>query len=320
MKTSFLNRQKLPLVIEAEEDAEQDFSLESLVSVCFDERDFLQRKLFEHGALLFRDFAVDAPADFQRVVHAFSGKDLLDYVGGASPRVELGNGVYTSTEYPAQYALALHNELSYSHRFPSHLYFCCLQPSKTGGETPIADSRAILKNIDAETISQFKAKQIRYDRNLSGDAGSGYSWQDAFETSDKRAIEKYCCEAEINFSWKVDGGLRLSQTRPATANHPQTGEEVWFNQADGFHPSALDAETYQSLISVMSEEDFRLNVFFGDGESIDVSMLENIRQAIKNEMIIFPWQKGDVLILDNLLTAHGRMPYAGERKIVLAMT
>ncbi|NJM52790.1 MAG: TauD/TfdA family dioxygenase [Blastocatellia bacterium] len=31
-------------------------------------------------------------------------------------------------------------------------------------------------------------------------------------------------------------------------------------------------------------------------------------------------EKGDILILDNILTAHGRMPFSGQRKIMLAMT
>jgi alpha-ketoglutarate-dependent taurine dioxygenase len=70
----------------------------------------------------------------------------------------------------------------------------------------------------------------------------------------------------------------------------------------------------------MSEEEFRLNAFYGDGELINVATLNHVRETMKNEMIVFPWQSGDILVLDNLLTAHGRMPFAGERKIVLAMT
>jgi len=237
-----------------------------------------------------------------------------------SPRIELGGGVYTSTEYPSQYMLSLHNELSYSHNYPSRVYFCCLVAPETGGETPIGDSRAILKAIDPKIVRLFKAKQIRYDRNLSGDSGSGYAWQDAFETVDKLTVENYCLKAGIDFRWKRDGGLRLNQIRPATAIHAQTGEEVWFNQADGFHRSALDRETYNSLISEMSEEDFRLNALFGDGEPVEIAMLEHIREVQKKEMVIFPWRAGDVLILDNLLTSHGRMPFTDARKIILAMT
>ena len=268
MKTSFLNEQKMPLVIEPESDAKNETQLENLASFCRKERQFLREKLLETGALLFRGFAVETPAEFEKIVRAFSGKNLLDYVGGVSPRVELGGGVYTSTEYPSRATLSLHNELSYSHKYPSEVYFCCINPSETGGETPIADSRKILKAIAPEIVQTFKAKQIRYDRNLFGDKGSGYSWQDAFETDERAAVENYCREASIDFQWKADGGLRLSQVRPATTFHPETNEEVWFNQADGFHPSALDAETYAQLISIMNEADFRLNVFFGDGEAM----------------------------------------------------
>ncbi|CAN5442493.1 hypothetical protein BH18ACI1_BH18ACI1_22350 [soil metagenome] len=245
---------------------------------------------------------------------------MLDYGGGASPRVELGGGVYTSTEYPAHLRLALHNELSYSSKYPAHLYFCCLIASEKGGETPLADSRNLLKKIDADVTSQFKNKKIRYERNLDSDPSSGFSWQNAFETDDKQMVENYCRKSEIDFKWKDNSGLWLSEILPATATHPKTGEEVWFNQAEGFHPCSLDKETYQSLISMMREDGFRLNVRFGDGTKIDVSTIKHISKVIQNEMVLFPWQVGDILVLDNMLTAHGRMPFSGERKIILAMT
>lgn len=320
MKTSFLDQKKLPMLVEPPETSRQNADLATLISTSRKDGEFFRSKLLEHGALLFRGYSIDSTEEFEQFVVAFSGKKLLDYVGGASPRVELGSGVYTSTEYPAQVMLALHNELSYSHNYPKNLYFCCLIPAQNGGETPIADSRAILEKLDSKVVGEFKKRKIRYDRNLSADAGSGYSWQDAFETADKAKVESYCREADINFRWKDDGGLFLSQVLPATATHPETGEEVWFNQADGFHPSSLDAATYQTLIANRSEEEFRLNSRFGDGAPLDVSMLEHIREVVRNEMIVFQWQKGDVLVLDNLLTAHGRMPFSGARKIILAMT
>ncbi len=64
----------------------------------------------------------------------------------------------------------------------------------------------------------------------------------------------------------------------------------------------------------------RLNARFGDETPLDVSMLDHIREIMRNEMTIFQWRTGDVLVLDNMLTAHGRMPFSGARKIILAMT
>jgi alpha-ketoglutarate-dependent taurine dioxygenase len=319
MNISFINEQKLPLVVEPSNEV-QNKNLDALIAESLENRNFLHEKLLRHGALLFRGYDIQSAADFERFVRAFSGKELLNYAGGVSPRVELGGGVYTSTEYPSQFMLALHNELSYSDKYPQNVYFCCLVAPENDGETPIGDSRKILKSIKPEIVREFKSKQIRYDRNLFGDSGSGFSWQDAFETTDKSIVESYCRQSNIDFKWKADGKLFLSQIRPATAIHTQTGEEVWFNQADGFHPSNLDAETYNCLIALMPEEEFRLNAHFGDGSPLDVSTLDEIRETLRKEMVIFPWRKGDVLILDNLLTAHGRMPFSGARKIVLAMT
>jgi alpha-ketoglutarate-dependent taurine dioxygenase len=320
MKTGFLNQQELPLVIEPDENADQKADIVSLISICQSQKEFLRKKLLRHGALLFRGFSVQTPEDFGSFVSAFSGKELLDYVGGASPRVALGGNVYTSTEYPSKNILLLHNELSYSDRYPEQLYFCCLVAPQEGGETPLGDSRRILKRIDKKVVEEFKRKKVKYIRNLSGDSGSGYSWQDAFETNNKSQVENHCRESDIDFRWKDDSGLWLSQIRPATTVHPETKEEVWFNQAIGFHPRFLPEETYQFFISQMPEEEFRLNSFFGDNTPFDISNLEHIREILHDEMVIFPWQAGDILVLDNLLTAHGRMPFSGERKIILAMT
>ncbi|HEY0657874.1 MAG TPA: TauD/TfdA family dioxygenase, partial [Pyrinomonadaceae bacterium] len=264
---------------------------------------------------LFRGFGAETTEEFQSFARAFAEKDLLGYAGGVSPRNNLGNRVYTSTEYPPNLSLSLHNELSYSENHPQRLYFFCVVAPEQGGETTLGDSRRILRNIDSEVINLFKSKNIRYDRNLSSEAGSGYSWQDAFETDDKQTVENHCRNIGAEYEWKSGGGLRVSQIRPATMIHPQTGEEVWFNQADGFHPSNLDRETYELM-----NGNFRLNACFGDGSPFEVSMLEHIREVLRKETIPVKWQTGDILIVDNILAAHGRMPFSGARKIVLAMT
>lgn len=315
VKTSFLNPQKLPLVVET--DA-ADKSLKALFDLAATEREFFRERLLQHGALLFRGFNVQKISEFRDFAHCFSGADFFSYAGGVSPRLALSRGVYTSTEYPPELTLGLHNELSYSEIYPRHVYFYCVTAPDNGGETTLGDSRRILREIGRETVELLKSKKVRYDRHLPTGEDSAYSWQAAFETGDRQTIEDVCREIGASFEWKPDGGLRVSQIRPATAAHSETGEEVWFNQADGFHQSNLDAETRDFFIA--NKIEFRLNSFFGDGEPIPLETLEHIRAVLRRETVPHRWQTGDVLILDNMLAAHGRMPFSGARKIALAMT
>jgi alpha-ketoglutarate-dependent taurine dioxygenase len=309
-----------PLLIQAAADN----SAEAAIAMAHNERDALGAKLLSSGALLFRGFALGDTERFGRFVHSFSsGAPPFGYAGGASPRraLDSAGSVYSSTEYPESIELSLHNELSYVDIHPRRLFFCCIMAPQQGGATTLGDSRRILAGIDPNVAEIFRKKGLRYIRNLPADIGSGYSWQDAFETDDPDQAEAACRRIGASYEWRTDGYLRVSQLRPATARHPDTGEEVWFNQADGFHPSALDHETYASLIAWHGSEDaFRLTVSFGDGTPISRDLLDEVRRAIAVERIEHRWQAGDVVVLDNYLMAHGRAPFSGPRKIALAMT
>lgn len=319
MKKSYVKREPLPHIIEPE-GLEQCRSKREMLSGLSLKQGDLRHKLLEHGALLLRGFPTLDTSAFAAFVRNFSGTTPLSYAGGASPRVNLGEGVYTSTEYPRHFALSLHNEMSYTSRWPRHLFFYCATAPERGGETPLADSRRILKKLDEKVVRQFKARKIKYVRNLPGGSGSGYSWQEAFETEDRATVENSCRVAGINLEWKEDGGLRLTDVRPATAVHPQTGEEVWFNQAEGFHPSAAGIPGSEGLNSNVVEDELRLNAFHGDGSPLALSALEHIREVTRAEARLFSWRAGDILIVDNMLVCHGRMPFEGARRILLAMT
>ncbi len=299
-------------------------SLASLLERVEAERGELDEALLSSGVLLIRGFAVETTDQFAELVSLLAGsKALREYRGGASPRSPLPGSkapVYNSTEYPAHIELPLHNELSYSADYPKRIAFLCLVEPGAGGETTYADSRRILRAMPPTVRSRFERLGLRYIRNLPPGEGGGYSWQDAFRSADPRLVEQRCAASGATAEWLPGDFLRVIQDRPAVATHPQTGEEVWFNQADGFHPSALDEQSYRELQALYGSEDrFRLNVTFGDGSPIDLDALAAIRAVLGEESRPHAWRKGDVLVLDNMLAAHGRRPFTGGRRIATAI-
>jgi alpha-ketoglutarate-dependent taurine dioxygenase len=279
-------------------------------------RDTINSLLKKHGALLFRGFGTDEQADFERFLDAMLLR-RMHYKEGATPRSELGNQVYTSTEFPPEHRIALHNELSYVLTWPMKISFFCVVPPAERGETPIADMRRVYQRIPEAIRENFARKGWMLQRNF-GD-GLGLPWQTAFRTSSKEEVERYCREAMISCHWSDGERLRTRQVRPAIAVHPETGEPVWFNHIAFWHVSSLDPGTRKMLVAEFTEHGIPYNTYYGDGSAIEDSVIDELRQAYDAETIHFPWQQGDVLFLDNMLVSHGRNPFTPPRKIIVAM-
>ena len=279
-------------------------------------RERVEELLLQHGALLFRGFEVAGVERFEEFARALS-PELLDYRERAAPRVEVGRNVYTSTEYPAEHAIPLHHEMSYSHNWPTKLWFYCVQPAQQMGATPVADDRKVIRRIDPRIKETFTRKRVMYTRNYG--EGVDLSWQEAFQTNDRALVEQYCRDARTEFEWKDGDRLKTRQVRQAVATHPKTGETVWFNHAHMFHISNVAPDVRAALLEEFREEDLPRNAYYGDGSAIETSVLDEIRGVYQEEAVAFPWQAGDIMMLDNFLTSHGREPFVGPRKVVVAM-
>lgn len=280
----------------------------------------LETILHTRGALKFAGVQITSTEDFKYIVDAISTK-FLNYIDGNSPRTKLSDHVYTSTEYDPAQRITMHNELSYSAKWPRKLFFTCITPAESGGETLLADSREILRQMNPSIVAEIKKRGITYIRNLHGGQGMGPSWQDTFESKDKKEVEAYFASYAIDYEWGHRDSLKLKQFSKGIIKHEQTGSELWFNQIDQFHPCHLGDEMYETLqLLYEAPENFPMYVSFGDGTEISPDLIQEVLDTIEEVTIAPVWQKHELLIVDNELVAHGRNSFSGNRRVLVAMS
>jgi alpha-ketoglutarate-dependent taurine dioxygenase len=298
--------------------AEGGPAVERFIAWVEENRDRLLEELRGPGALLFRGFGFTEVGAFERFSRALCPVGQA-YAGGNSPRHKVAGSVYTATEYPRGVRISMHNEASYLPHMPRYILFYCERPASVGGQTPLADSRSVLAGLRDEVRRPFAEKKVRYVNNLHDGDGVGRSWQDAFESREREVVEQRLREDGYDYSWQPDGALRTSIVCEAVTRHPDTGEDVWINQAEQWHPSSLEPKTRHTLQSLMSEDEFPHYATFGDGSPLPEADLAHIREVMGAEEKVFTWQSGDVLACDNLLVAHGRQPFEGERRVLVSL-
>jgi amino acid adenylation domain-containing protein len=279
-------------------------------------RSALDHQLQHHGAVLFRGVGIESAIAFEHLAAAICPRLYGEY--GDLPRQDVGGKIYGSTPYPADQAILFHSESSHLSSWPQKIWFCCLQPASAGGETLIVDCRQVLQRLKPALRDKFERLQLLYMRNYID--GLDVSWQEFFQTADRAVVEARCRQADIAYKWLPENGLRTQQIRSAITVHPQTGESIFFNQLQLHHPACLEPGVRAALsASFGTPDNFPRNVYYGDGSEIEDEAISEILEIYQTLQVSFPWQQGDVLMLDNMLMAHGRNPYRGPRQVVVAM-
>ena len=278
----------------------------------------LETTLNRVGALLFRGTGIDSAARFESFVR-LSSPEIPQFTEESSPRSVVEGEVLTSTDYPNEYPIQFHSEYSYAAEWPRKLHLCCLQPAQIQGETPIANNRIVLSKMRDSTRARFENKGVLYVRNYRPKLG--VSWQAAFRTPDERVVEKLCKDAGIEYEWRGGGVLRTRQIGEAILKHPKTGQEVWFNHGFFFNVRSIEPLAVREMLMSYPEEDpLSTNTLFGDGSPIGAEVVEELRDLYASASSRRRWEPGDVLVIDNMLTAHARAPYQGKRQVVVVMT
>jgi len=308
-ETQLNESELLPLVIEPAADQVD------LAEWARNHRDYVNSKLHQHGGVLFRGFGLSTPEDFEGVAAAIYKEIYSEY--GDLPREGVAGKIYTSTPYPADKAILYHNESSHMNAWPTRISFFCVIAATEGGCSPVVDCRKIYRQLDPAVRDKFEKVGLMYIRNFSD--GLDVSWQRFFQTEERAVVEEACHKQGFIAEWYGKDSLRVKQKCRGVLRHPVTGEMSFFNQVQLHHVHCLDPETRQSLLSIFKSEDLPRHVYYGDGSPIEDSVMDHIGELYEKNAVRFQWREGDMVTLDNMITAHARDPFVGPRKIVVAL-
>lgn len=278
-------------------------------------RNALRALVTEHGSLLVRGLGLRDAAGTEAVFRKLAS--LMNETEAFAPRQRHSQGVYSSSKWPPNQQMCMHHELSYALETPGLMLFACLVPATNGGATPVADSPTVLNAVPAEVVERFEQLGWLLIRNYNDDIGS--SLTEAFGADERRAVENYCRAHAIEFEWKGDGSLRTWQRRRAIVRHPLTGQRCWFNQIAFLNEWTIDPEVREYLVDMHGEDGLPFNTRFGNGDPIGADVVQLINEVYEANTMREQWQAGDLMLVDNIRTAHARESFEGPREVLVAM-
>ncbi|MFQ5618976.1 MAG: TauD/TfdA family dioxygenase [Rhodospirillales bacterium] len=281
--------------------------------------DLIESALLTEGSVLFRGFG-SGSMEFFRQFADVPISEYMAYEFALTLRPRVSDYIYKSSMSPPDFFMALHNDCCAQRDWPTKVIFFCAVPAERGGETPLADCRKVYNRLTPEVRDKFARLGVMYIRDIPE-----AELADVFGSSSTSYIDAYCKRNDFDFEWDHKGGIHVCFVAQAVIEHPKTAEMLWFNHAHSYlrsgYPFLREPRPIPRPVAAIpyERENDGLYAHYGDGSPIDAGAIYEIHNAYMAEAIAFPWQKGDILLLDNMLVAHGRNRFAGEREILLAM-
>ncbi|PSS07395.1 Clavaminate synthase-like protein [Actinidia chinensis var. chinensis] len=95
---------------------------------------------------------------------------------------------------------------------------------------------------------------------------------------------------------------------PATKVDKSRQRKIWFNSMVAAYTGWEDARN-----------DPAKAVTFGDGKPLPTDIICDCLKILDKENVAIPWQKGDVLLLDNWAVLHSRRPFDPPHHVLASL-
>jgi alpha-ketoglutarate-dependent taurine dioxygenase len=270
----------------------------------------------EHGSVLVRGLGLGA-TDVEAVLRSLATGLMIEREAFDVRRVH-AEGVYAATNWAPGQQMCSHHELSYRCEVPGLIMFACLKGPDAGGETGVADAATVLEALPPKLTERFEQEGWALVRSYNEEIGASVGV--SFGTDDRDAVEAYCRANAIEFEWQPDGGLRTRQRRSAVIRHPVTGQRCWFNQIAFLNEWTLMPEVREYLVEEYGLDGLPFNTQYGNGDPIGAEIVNAINDVYEANIVREALQTGDLMLIDNIRTAHSRQPFEGEREVLVAMS
>ena len=259
--------------------------------------------------------------------------DGLDYVFHTNSKIKTGGALHLG---------GFHTENYYSPDVPNYISFCCFNPAKLGGETGLINMASVYEKLDTSLKEQLEKKSFFVSKWPIGVIANRYQIKPEIA---KKACVDFGLNIEnnnfvvmhkpsvfqhpITMKKIIQANLcaELPSVNDAILNHfmnDYTGLKWIIHKAAwkiiGYHrlrkwtlmlPAFFDhpikflkmRKQMQQRMKQYSNNSYpRINSVF---KSDDIEILA---AAMRESYASFLWQKGDILLVDNLQMAHAGMP------------
>jgi hypothetical protein len=302
-----------PLVLQCQTG---DATLPATVEWVSNRREELLDQCGQHGAVLFRGFPLGSPQDFDAFIAAFSLSNFPYYESLSNAvRVNWTERVFSANEAPPEVTIYFHHEMAQTPIFPARLFFFCQQPAEEGGETPVCRSDILFERL-AERCPRFardcEEKGLQYTNVMPAEndphSGMGRSWQSTLGAKTREQAEERLRSLNYSWEWLPDGCLRATTPVLPAVREVSPGRRTFFNQLIAAFRGWKDARN-----------DPAKAIRFGDGTPLDREAVQVAIDLADELAFNIPWQRGDAVLVDNLLTMHGRRTFRGTRKVLASL-